>query len=127
MLSVISESIPAGRSDHQLGRTGEKSGGRFEKRTSSSVIPLLFRQPTVDDVLDARNRNGRLGDVGSEDDLASIRFRPFEGFRLLGSGEFGVERGDDDLVCVLVGLGEIGEVGLDLTGERFDFFLTCNA
>lgn len=84
MLSVTSESIPD--------RT-KISGARPErcaKLTNSSMVLLLLCKTRVDDVLDARDGDGRLGDVSREDDLAVVRRCRCESLCLLSWREFGV-------------------------------------
>lgn len=52
--------------------------------------------PAVDDVDDAVDRDGRLGDVGRDDNLAHAAGRRAEHGRLLLRGEVGVEREDEE-------------------------------
>ena len=52
--------------------------------------------PAVDDVDDAVDRDGRLGNVGRDDDLAHAARRRAEDGRLLLRGEVGVEREDEE-------------------------------
>lgn len=59
--------------------------------------PLELREAGIDDVFDARYGDGRLGDVGGEDDLARVGTGRREGGFLLVRGETGVERAHDDL------------------------------
>lgn len=61
------------------------------------VIFLLLRESRIDHVLDAGNCDRRFGNVGREDDLAKLGRSRDERFRLVGGGEFGVQRADQDL------------------------------
>ena len=78
-------------------------------------------EPGVDDVADAGHRQGGLGDVGGEDDPASVRRPRLEDAVLLGRGEPGVEREHVERVGRSVGQrveGVGGVADLALAGEE---------
>ena len=57
-----------------------------------SVVRLLLALAAVDDVRDVVDRDGRLGDVGGEDDLANAERGPIEDFPLVRRGHRAVKR-----------------------------------
>ena len=57
-----------------------------------SVVRLLLALAAVDDVRDVVDRDGRLGDVGGEDDLANTARGPVEDFPLVRRGHRAVKR-----------------------------------
>jgi hypothetical protein len=61
------------------------------------VVLFLFGHSRVDDVLDAGDGDRGFGDVGGEDDLASLGWCGSKGLGLFTGSELGVKRADEDL------------------------------
>lgn len=62
------------------------------------VVPLLFRDSAIDDILDPGQRDRRFGHVRCEDDLARVRRRRDERESLFRCWKLCVKGRDEDLI-----------------------------